>query len=42
MAIKKELVNKIIVKNKINLIDYSYFLTLIIEDINRQLYKPVT
>lgn len=37
--IKKELVNKIIVDNRTNLVDHSYFLTLDLQDIDNRINK---
>ncbi len=39
-AVKKELVNKIIVDNRTDLVDHPYFLTLDIRDIDNRTNKP--
>lgn len=39
-AVEKELVNKIIVDNTTDLVDYSYFLTLDKQNIDSQTNKP--
>lgn len=39
-AVKKDLVNKITVENRSDLVDHPYFLALDIRDIDRQLNKP--
>ena len=42
MAVKKELVDKIIVENRTDLIDHPYFLALNIQDMDSRLNKPAT
>lgn len=42
MIVIKELVNKILVENKTDLVNHPYFLILDIGDINTQLNKPIS